>query len=173
MTLKDKSQLKQNRVTSEDILLQKADSITRLQRPYIKKILRNLALTNPGNADLICEYIIDDEIQFNIKESTKEGKIKTLVWLSASYKKPLKEMTKDDILSYLNRLRKPISEDSSQRWIGSYNARQLVFSSFFRWLYGKGQEHDPDKTVTPPCMVGIRRLPRREKTPYKSSDLHC
>lgn len=60
---------------NDDILVQKADSITRLQRPYIKKILRNLALTNPTNADLISDYIINEETQFNIKESTKEGKI--------------------------------------------------------------------------------------------------
>ena len=30
-------------------------------------------------------------------------------------------MTKQDILDYLNSLRKSTLEDSSQRWIGSYN----------------------------------------------------
>ena len=80
-----------------DILVQKADSITRLQRPYIKKILRNLASSNEVNANLICEYIINEEAQFNIKESTKEGKIKILVWISANFlhTKSFKEITKD------------------------------------------------------------------------------
>ena len=153
---------------NHDIIVQKVDSITRLQRPYIKKILRNLALTNPTNAYLISEYIINEETQFNIKESTKEGKIKTLVWLSAYFNdtKSFREMTKEDILSYLSGLRKPVSEDASQRWVGSYNARQLVFSSFFRWLYDEQDEQDPKKRITPSCMTGIRRLPRREKTPY-------
>ena len=84
----------------DDIILKKADSITRLQRPYIKKILRDLALSNPRNANLICEYIITEETQFNIKESTKEGKIKTMVWLSAYFKhtKSFREMEKGDIL---------------------------------------------------------------------------
>jgi hypothetical protein len=73
LTVNDNSQLTQNQVTNyDDILLQKADSITRLQRPYIKKILRDLALSNPGNANLICDYIINEETQFNIKESTKD-----------------------------------------------------------------------------------------------------
>jgi hypothetical protein len=97
LTLNDKYQLKQNEfMINDDIIIRKADSITRLQRPYIKKILRDLALPNPSNANLICEYIINEETQFNIKESTKEGKIKTLVWLSAcfSHNKSFKEMTK-------------------------------------------------------------------------------
>ena len=115
---------------NDDIVVQKADSITRLQRPYIKKILRNLVITNPTNAFLITEYIINEETQFNIKESTKEGKIKTLVWLSAYFNntKSFKAMTKEDILSYLNNLRKPVSEDASQRWIGSYMVVELRLS---------------------------------------------
>jgi integrase len=169
----DKFQLKQNESQHADILIQKVDSITRLQRPYIKRILTDLSLAKPGNANLICEYIIDEETQFNIKESTKEGKIKTLVWLSASFshRKSFIEMTKNDILSYLNGLRKPVSEDASQKWVGSYNGRQLVFSSFFRWLYDERDEQDPKKRITPSCMIGIRRLPRKEKTPYKPADL--
>jgi hypothetical protein len=76
LTVNDKSQLKQNQVKNyDDILLQKADSITRLQTPYIKKILRDLAISNPSNANLICDYIINEETQFNIKESTKDRKI--------------------------------------------------------------------------------------------------
>ncbi|MFB5599472.1 MAG: hypothetical protein ACE5SW_04515 [Nitrososphaeraceae archaeon] len=50
-------------------------------------------------------------------------------------------MTKDDILDYLNACRKSISEDPSERWIGSYNGRQIVLNKFFRWLYN---EVDPD-----------------------------
>lgn len=79
-------------------------------------------------------------------------------------------MTKDDILSYLNGLRKDISEDPDRRWVGTYNGRQLVFSSFFRWLCN-AEEQNPKKRVTPTCMIGIRRFPRGEKTHYKSSDL--
>ena len=40
----------------------------------------------------------------NIKESAKEGKMKVLVWLSNHLKnnKSFKQMTKQDILDYLN-----------------------------------------------------------------------
>ncbi len=62
--------------------------------------------------------------------STKEGRIKVLVWLSNFHdsKKFFKELTKQEILEFLNNLRKPIAEDPTQRWIGSYNGRQIILS---------------------------------------------
>jgi hypothetical protein len=44
-------------------------------------------------------------------------------------------MSKKDILDYLDNLTKPVSEDQTQRWIGSYNGRQIILNKFFRWLY--------------------------------------
>ena len=44
-------------------------------------------------------------------------------------------MTKHDILEYLNNLRKSVSEDPSNKWIGTYNGRQIILLKFFRWLY--------------------------------------
>ena len=42
------------------------------QRPYIQKILMKLSERNPENAESICDYILSEQISFNIKESTKE-----------------------------------------------------------------------------------------------------
>lgn len=74
-------------------------------------------------------------------------------------------MTKTDILSYLNTLRKPVSNDPTHRSVGTYNGRQMVFMKFFRWLYIP-DEPDHRKRITPQCMVGVKGLPRREKSPY-------
>ena len=79
-------------------------------------------------------------------------------------------MAKQDILDYLNSLRKPIDQDPSQRWIGSYNGRQIILSKFFRWLYNP-EEPDHTKRNTPLCMNGVKQLPRKEKTTYSPSDL--
>ena len=46
----------------------------------------------------------------------------------------------------------------------------MVFMKFFRWLYNP-DEPDHRKRITPPCMVGIKSLPRREKSPYKPEDI--
>jgi len=41
---------------------------------------------------------------------------------------------------------------------------------FFRWLYNP-DEPDHRKRTTPPCMTGIKMLPRKEKSPYKPEDI--
>ena len=79
-------------------------------------------------------------------------------------------MTKQDILEFLTSLKKPETSDPNHRSIGTYNGRQMILSKFFRWLYSP-DESDYRKRVNPPCMNGIRKLPRKELSPYKPSDL--
>jgi hypothetical protein len=79
-------------------------------------------------------------------------------------------LTKQDILDYLNSLRKPVSKDPTHKWIGSYNGRQMIFNKFFRWLYNP-DEPDSRKKITPPCVMSIRKLPRQKKSRYKPSSL--
>jgi integrase len=141
-----------------------------LSKPYFRKILKRLRENNQENADIICKHILTEQAEFNIKNSTKEGKIKILVWLSNFFgdRKRYQDMTKEDILAYLNKLRKP--QDQGNGWINSYNNRQMVFLKFFKWLYNQN-EPDLTKRVTPPCMLGVKRLTKREKTAYKPSDI--
>ena len=91
----------------------------RLSKPYFRKILINLGQTNKENADTICKYILAEQAEINIKNSTREGKIKVLVWLSNFFedRKRYKDMTKDDTLPYLNKLRKP--QNLYNGWINS------------------------------------------------------
>ena len=72
-------------------------------------MLNKLLLDNPINVEIICNYIIAEHNEFNIKESTKEDKIKRLFQLSRffNHNKIFFEMTKEDILDFLNTLRKP------------------------------------------------------------------
>jgi hypothetical protein len=78
-------------------------------------------------------------------------------------------MTKEDILSYLNSLKKPESINPNHRSIGTYSGRQIILLNFLRWLYNQ-DTHDL-KRITPLCMQGIRRLRRKETSLYKPSDL--
>ena len=145
--------------------------ITLYQKPFISKILRQMACYENENATILCDYIIAEQCEFNIKESTKGGKIKCLVRLSKFLKgKSYHDMTKQDILEFLTSLKKPETSDPNHRSIGTYNGRQMILSKFFRWLYSP-DESDYRKRVNPPCMNGIRKLPRKELSPYKPSDL--
>ncbi|HSF00559.1 MAG TPA: hypothetical protein VLA48_06650 [Nitrososphaeraceae archaeon] len=90
-------------------LEKKIDYITQsFPQNFLKNKLKNLARKNSDNATIICDYIIVEQTEFNIKDSTKKGKIKALVYLSNYLQdiKPFKEMTKQDILDHLNTFRK-------------------------------------------------------------------
>jgi hypothetical protein len=64
----------------------------------------------------MCDHILAEQTEHNIKASTAESKVKSLLWLSKypNDDKPFEQMTKHDILSYLNSLRKPTSIDLSK-----------------------------------------------------------
>ena len=82
-------------------------------------------------------------------------------------------MTKNDIMNYLNSLKKTESDDPNHKCIGTYNTRQMVINKFFRWLYNQYQnnEFDQKEWITPACMQGVKQLSRKEASPYKPSDL--
>lgn len=99
---------KEDHITEE--LEKKIDYIIEsFPQNFLKNKLKNLARKNPDNANVICDYIIVEQTEFNIKDSTKKGKIKALVYLSNHLQdaKSFKEMTKQDILDHLNTFRKP------------------------------------------------------------------
>jgi integrase len=131
-----------------------------------------MATANPSNGQALSDYINAELVERNIADSTREWKVKTLTWLSDyfQHQKTFRGMTRQDILGYLNSLRKTVDADPEQRWIGTYNNRVLVLTKFFRWLY-KPNEPDYKKRKTPACMSGIKQLPKKTKTPYKPADL--
>ena len=73
-------------------------------------------------------------------------------------------------LDYLTSLKKPETIDTKHKSIGTYNGRQMILLKLFRWLHNT-DESDSRKRLTSPCMNGIKRLSRQEKSLYKLSDL--
>ena len=154
-----------------DNLKERIHQITKYQKPYIANSLMRMTEKGACNVKVICEYIIAEQNEINIKESTKEGKIKCLVRFSSYLQhKPFQSVSKEDVLAYLTALKKPESLDPQHKSIGTYNGRQMILLKFFRWLNNRN-ESDARKRLTPDCMNGIKRLPRMEKSPYKPSDL--
>jgi hypothetical protein len=168
MTLQSEAK---SQVNEMDSLLEKIDLITKHQKPYIVNSLKRMAEKSACNVKVICEYIMAEQNAINIKESTKEGKIKCLVRFSIYLNhKPFHNMSRQDILDYLTSLKKPESIDPQHKSVGTYNGRQIILLKFFRWLHNPN-ESDGNKRSTPDCMNGVRRLPRMEKSAYKPSDL--
>ncbi len=146
----------------EEDLERKINSITEQQRGYLKSIFKKMAQANPHNGVILYDFLITQQNELNIKESTKENILKKIVWLSVFLNhKTFHEITKEDILGYLNSIRKPVSGDPTHKWIGTYNGKQMVYSTFFRWLYNP-DEPDTRKRITPTCMRGIRGFQDRK-----------
>jgi hypothetical protein len=49
--------------------------------------------------------------------------------------KLFRDMTRQDIIDFLDRLRKPESADPMHQWVGSYENNRIVLLRFFKWLY--------------------------------------
>jgi hypothetical protein len=100
----------------------------------------------------------------------RRSQIQALVYLSKYMKNvPFKEIKRDDIINYLDSLRKPEEKDPLHKWIGTYNLRQVYLLRFFKWLYYP--ELPPKHRPTPDVYKNIHQLHRKEKSIYKASDL--
>ena len=168
----EKMRFSESTSSMDNVCLTSGYFLTNNLSGYVNRLYKELTEINPYNAMIIRDYIGAEKVEINIKESTKVDKIKKLCLLSRFFRhnRCFWQMTKTDILSYLNSLRKPPSEDPTHRSVGTYNGRQMVFMKFFRWLYNS-DEPEHKKRITPPCMAGVKSLPRREKSPYKPDDI--
>lgn len=114
-------------------------------------------------------FFIAERNEINIKKSTIEWHVKVLGQIQKFHNfKEFKDTTREDILNFLNSLRKPSEEDSTNKSIGNRNNKQRV-SLKFKWLHNPETDHR--NRPTPSCMSGVKVLPRKELSPYKPSDL--
>lgn len=84
----------------------------------------------------ICDYIIAMKREINPRYNYVRYTIQFLSELSriVGTNKKFINMTREDVLSYLDKSRKPEDEDPLHKWIGSYNIRCVILFRFFKWL---------------------------------------
>jgi integrase len=122
------------------------------------------------NAMIIIDYLLALNIEINASLNYKSGQLRTLCYLSEFCKqKSFIEMTRDDILAYLDSIKRPEESDSLHKWIGTYNLRRIYFLRFFKWLYYPTLHSD--KRPTPNVMENISQFKRKETSIYKPTDL--
>lgn len=75
--------------------------------------------------------------EINPRLSYIKNTIQFLAELSKSIEIEIKfiDMTKDNVLCYLDKCRKPENDDPLHKWIGSYNIKFITLSRFFKWLH--------------------------------------
>ena len=153
---------------NQDILDRKIDFATAGVRPYIQRDLT--VNVSAKNALTIAEYILAMKTENNLSDSYRSTTIELLSILSKFHKnKVFLLITRDDIISYLDSLRKPDVSDPLHKWIGTYNLRRTMLLRFFKWLYY------PDDTLRarkiPAVVQNIPMLKRKEQSIYKPTDL--
>jgi integrase len=129
------------------------------------------ALSNRQNSEAIASYVIACQHEVNPTVDYVMLNIRVLSYL-ASYSNNtihFKDMNRENILAYLDSLRKPEVSDPMHKWIGTYNLYAVVISKFFKWLYYP--EIPREKRGKPTCVQNIPQLKRKEKSIYKPSDL--
>jgi integrase len=138
-------------------------------RPYTFRILHDQVL--PENTTIICEYITSMRHEVNPSDNYREDVILLLAKFSLFFnnQKAFKQITREDLLSFLDRFRKSENADPLHKWIGTYNIFRIHLMRFFKWLYSP--EIEQDKRSKPSVIENISQLKRKEKSIYRPTDL--
>ncbi len=103
-------------------------------QPYYYDHLKNRI--SKTNAATIVDYILSMKVETNLSTDHRRGVITTLKLLSQFLDdKPFKEITRDDVLSFLDSKRKSETADPIHKWITTYNHHLINLLRFFKWLY--------------------------------------
>lgn len=128
------------------------------------------------NALTTIDYLLSINDEVNPSSAHKRNLIMCLTQLSESCsqrlnRKPLTflEMTREDILFYLNKSRKNEVIDPMYKWIGTFNLRRSYLFRFFKWLYNPNLE--PGKRPNPEHVL-ISPFLRERKSQF-TSQLTC
>jgi integrase/recombinase XerD len=154
----------------DQVFDRKVDLITAGLRPYHARTLRDERYVSRDSAIIICNYMFATSIEVNPSPNYRRTNIVLLIQFCKFHnQKPFKDVTREDILSFLDTLRKPEGSDPMHKWIGTYNQYNTNLTCFFKWLYS------PDiargKRPKPSVVQNIPRLTRKEKSIYKPTDL--
>jgi integrase/recombinase XerD len=111
------------------------------------------------------------QTETNLSDDYRLNTISILKRVAECYNpKSFKEMTRQDVLDFLDKLRKPESVDPLHKWIGTYEIYRIIFMRFFKWLYYPDISPSKNRPV-PPVVQNIYKIKRREISRYKPTDL--
>ena len=121
------------------------------------------------NQKIIDDYIEARKTESNIAKDFQKLAARTIHSLARHANKNLKNVTRDDLISFLNSLRKSETVDPTHKWIGTYNTYLIILITFFKWLYYPVM--DAKQRTRPDILQNIKHLRRKEKSAYKPTDL--
>ena len=124
------------------------------------------------NATTITKYIAAMKSEVNLSDHYRKDLIEVLcrfIKYSNNNNGSFKDLTRTNILVFLDSFRKTEAHDPLHKWIGTYNIYRMHLLRLFKWLYYPDIE--PDKRPKPSVIENIPQLRRKETSIYKPSDL--
>jgi integrase len=123
------------------------------------------------NAKTIADYVLALKIEVNHVDHYRGDIIRLLATFSIFFKnqRSFIEITRADLLAFLDGFRKPDNVDPMHKWIGTYNLYRSHLMRFFKWLYYPDIEQK--QRPKPPLLENIPQLKRKEKSIYKPTDM--
>jgi hypothetical protein len=101
----------------------KTDLVIRGLRKEFSNGLRSISKTN---SSVIVDYIYAMDTEINLSDNYRKDNIRLLYSFSKCFKnKPFKSITRDEVISFLNSVRKPESLDPLHKWVGTYNQYRI------------------------------------------------
>lgn len=144
----------------------KFDQVTSDLKQYRVNQLKRMA----RNSSLVTEFLCSKMREGNLKPASRASTIDRLCQLSLFHNnKNFKQMTSEDIFTYLDSIRRIESQDPLHKWIGTYNLSATKIISFFKRLY-QPESHTIDRQM-PEFLKNIRLIKRKEKTTLSAQDL--
>jgi hypothetical protein len=116
-----------NNSREQVIFERKIEAVTSDLTPHFKSLMYSIS---EQNALIICDYLIGQNKEINPSSMYRRSQIQALIYFSKYMKNvPFREIKRDDIINYLDSLRKPEVTDPLHKWIGTYNLRQVYLDS--------------------------------------------
>jgi integrase/recombinase XerD len=147
------------------IILATEEFVTR----FSESTLRDRSRLSQENALVLAEYITAMKREVNPRPSYMKYTIQFLSELSRvnDAAKNFIDMTRMDVLCYLDKCRRPEDED----------IKRIILIRFFKWLYypnvadPKRRNELSSLEKKPECIMGIPQIKRKEISCYKPTDL--
>jgi hypothetical protein len=100
-------------------------------------IRRSLLRISKRNSAYIIDYIINElKRENNASLNYARMNIYAIMDLVKHCKKSdMRIITREDVLSYLDSLKKTETQDPMHKWIGTHTLHRVILCKFFKWLY--------------------------------------
>jgi integrase/recombinase XerD len=146
----------------------KLDAVTAGGPQYLKEHL--LTKITRKNCKVIVDYVLAMQIEIGPSQTYRIDTINKLKFFAEFHNlKAFTDLTRQDVIDFLDRFRKPETADSMHKWVSTYESYRIVLLRFFKWLHQPNISHI--NRSKPAVVDNIPQIKRKEISPYKPTDL--